>query len=103
MSKEEFNDVVNFAQEERDLMRERAYVVMKQGVKIRDPDRFDLRGELICGRNVDIDINVGRPIQRIHHENIFSSFVLRDNDRMFHFFGGDSTYCSRFLHDVNKG
>ena len=39
-------------------MRERAYAVMKQGVKIRDPDRFDLRGELICGRNVEIDINV---------------------------------------------
>ena len=58
MSQEEINDVVNLAQKERDLMRERACVLMKQGVKIRDPDRFELRGELICGRNVEIDINV---------------------------------------------
>ena len=47
MSQEEINHVVRLAKEERDLMRERAYAVMKQGVKIRDPDRFDLRGELI--------------------------------------------------------
>ena len=58
MSQEEINDVVSLAQDERDLQREHAYAVMKQGVKIRDPDRFDLRGELICGRNVEIDINV---------------------------------------------
>ena len=58
MSQKEIKDVFSLAQKERDLMRERAYAVMKQGVKIRDLDRFDLRGELICGRNVDIDINV---------------------------------------------
>ena len=58
MSKEEINNLFSLAQEERDIMRKRAYVVMKQGVKIRDPDRFDLRGELICGRNVEIEINV---------------------------------------------
>ena len=58
MSQEEINDVISLAQKERDLMRERACAVMKQGVKIRDPDRFDLRGELICGMNVEIDINV---------------------------------------------
>ena len=58
MSKEDFKDVINFAQEERNLMRERAYSVMNQGVIIRDPDRFDLRGDLICGKNVEIDINV---------------------------------------------
>ena len=58
MPQEEFNEMVSLAQEERDLMRKRAYALMKQGVKIRDPDRFDLRGKLICGRNVEIDINV---------------------------------------------
>jgi len=58
MSQKEIKDVVSIAQKERDLMRERAYAVMKQGVKISDPDRFDLRGKLICGRNVDIDIDV---------------------------------------------
>ena len=58
MPQEEINNIVLLAQEERDLMREHAYAAMKQGVKIRDPDRFDLRGELICGMNVEIDINV---------------------------------------------
>ena len=58
MPQEEINNIVLLAQEERELMCERAYAAMKQGVKIRDPDRFDLRGELICGRNVEIDINV---------------------------------------------
>ena len=58
MPQEEFNEMVSLAQEERDLMRERAYALMKQGVKIHDPERFDLRGKLICGRNVEIDTNV---------------------------------------------
>ena len=58
MSKEKINNLFRLAQEERDLMRDRAYAAMEKGVKIRDPDRFDLRGELICGRNVEIDINV---------------------------------------------
>ena len=32
--------------------------LMAQGVSLRDPARFDLRGELQVGRDVDIDINV---------------------------------------------
>jgi len=28
------------------------------GLKLVDPKRFDLRGELICGKNVNLDINV---------------------------------------------
>ena len=31
---------------------------MQQGVTLRDPARFDLRGELKCGRDVVIDVNV---------------------------------------------
>jgi len=31
---------------------------VKNGVKILDPDRIDIRGELECGSNVEIDINV---------------------------------------------
>ena len=58
MLQEEIKVMIDLVQEERDLMRARAYEVMKQGVKIRDPDRFDLRGELICGKEVEIDINV---------------------------------------------
>jgi len=58
MTQEKIKDLVSLAQEDRDLMRERAFEVMKQGVKISDPNRFDIRGELICGCNVEIDINV---------------------------------------------
>ena len=58
MSKELIKDTVSRSQGERILMRDRAYEIMNQGVKIRDPYRFDLRGELICGVNVEIDINV---------------------------------------------
>jgi len=58
MSKEGIKDILCLIQEEREQMRERTYSIMKQGVKIRDPERFDLRGELICGMNVEIDICV---------------------------------------------
>ena len=58
MSKFDEIDNLHLIQNERDLMRKRAYSIIKQGVKIRDPDRFDLRGELICGVNVEIDICV---------------------------------------------
>lgn len=38
----------------------RLYVdnLLKDGVFIADPERIDIRGELICGKNVTIDINV---------------------------------------------
>ncbi|MEL0083644.1 MAG: DapH/DapD/GlmU-related protein, partial [Gammaproteobacteria bacterium] len=32
--------------------------LMQQGVTLRDPDRFDLRGDLAVGSDVEIDINV---------------------------------------------
>ena len=32
--------------------------LISKGVKIIDPERTDIRGELICGKNVTIDINV---------------------------------------------
>ena len=32
--------------------------LLEAGVTIIDPDRFDLRGELICGQDVEIDVNV---------------------------------------------
>ena len=30
--------------------------LMEQGVRIADPARFDVRGELLCGQDVDIDV-----------------------------------------------
>jgi bifunctional UDP-N-acetylglucosamine pyrophosphorylase / glucosamine-1-phosphate N-acetyltransferase len=45
-------------QNERQILREKATLAMCQGVHIIDPDRIDIRGELICANNVEIDINV---------------------------------------------
>jgi bifunctional UDP-N-acetylglucosamine pyrophosphorylase/glucosamine-1-phosphate N-acetyltransferase len=30
---------------------------MEQGVRLADPARIDVRGELVCGRDVFIDVN----------------------------------------------
>ena len=40
------------------IMRKYAEKLISEGVKIIDLDRIDIRGELICGKNVTIDINV---------------------------------------------
>lgn len=43
---------------DRMYQKEQAKYLLSIGVIIYDPDRFDLRGTLICGRDVHIDINV---------------------------------------------
>lgn len=30
---------------------------MAQGVRLADPARLDVRGELVCGQDVEIDVN----------------------------------------------
>jgi bifunctional UDP-N-acetylglucosamine pyrophosphorylase/glucosamine-1-phosphate N-acetyltransferase len=40
------------------MMKNKINELIKNGVKILDPDRLDIRGELDCGLNVEIDINV---------------------------------------------
>lgn len=52
------NDRLQLAALERHYQRECAEKLLKQGVLIIDPARFDLRGELIAGKDVTIDINV---------------------------------------------
>lgn len=52
------NDRVQLAELERHYQRREAHRLMMQGVTLRDPARFDLRGALSCGRDVVIDINV---------------------------------------------
>lgn len=52
------NDRLQLAQLERTWQRHQAQELMKQGVHIIDPARFDLRGELKVGKDVQIDINV---------------------------------------------
>lgn len=43
---------------ERAYQLQKAEQLLLSGVMLRDPARFDLRGELICGQDIDIDINV---------------------------------------------
>ncbi len=51
------NNKVQLAQLERDYQRRMADRLLEAGVTLADPSRFDLRGELTCGRDVEIDIN----------------------------------------------
>ena len=56
----ELQGINNFAQlaaAERYWQRRRAHQLMLAGVHLPDPERIDIRGELITGRNVHIDVN----------------------------------------------
>jgi bifunctional UDP-N-acetylglucosamine pyrophosphorylase / glucosamine-1-phosphate N-acetyltransferase len=48
----------SIAELERRLLLERAVLAMRQGVRIRDPNTVYIRGELACGANVEIEVNV---------------------------------------------
>ncbi|MBI3545787.1 MAG: bifunctional UDP-N-acetylglucosamine diphosphorylase/glucosamine-1-phosphate N-acetyltransferase GlmU [Gammaproteobacteria bacterium] len=52
------NSKQELAQLERIHQQQQAQQLMSQGVTLRDPARFDVRGELTCGRDVVIDVNV---------------------------------------------
>ena len=52
------NSKPELAQLERMHQKQLAEKLMQQGVTLRDPARLDVRGELICGRDVVIDVNV---------------------------------------------
>jgi bifunctional UDP-N-acetylglucosamine pyrophosphorylase / glucosamine-1-phosphate N-acetyltransferase len=52
------NDKVQLAQLEAALRAERATQLMLDGVTLADPMRIDVRGEVIAGRDVFIDVNV---------------------------------------------
>ena len=51
------NSPLQLAQLERLYQRERAEALMENGVRLADPARFDVRGELTCGEDVEIDVN----------------------------------------------
>ncbi len=52
------NSREELAHVERVHQQQQAEALMRAGVTLRDPARFDLRGELSCGRDVVIDVNV---------------------------------------------
>ena len=51
------NSPVQLADLERRLQRMQADTLMEAGVRLADPARFDQRGTLTCGQDVEIDIN----------------------------------------------
>ncbi len=50
------NSPVQLQELERAYQKRAAYRLMEQGVRIADAARFDLRGELVCGQDVSIDV-----------------------------------------------
>jgi bifunctional UDP-N-acetylglucosamine pyrophosphorylase/glucosamine-1-phosphate N-acetyltransferase len=51
------NSKNQLARLERIHQRNIAEALMEQGVTLADPDRIDVRGELVCGKDVFIDVN----------------------------------------------
>jgi bifunctional UDP-N-acetylglucosamine pyrophosphorylase/glucosamine-1-phosphate N-acetyltransferase len=51
------NSKVQLAALERIHQRNLAQQLLEQGVTLADPSRLDVRGELVCGRDVFIDVN----------------------------------------------
>ncbi|MBK7677540.1 bifunctional UDP-N-acetylglucosamine diphosphorylase/glucosamine-1-phosphate N-acetyltransferase GlmU [Accumulibacter sp.] len=51
------NSKVQLAELERVAQRRTADRLLEQGVRLADPARIDVRGELVCGRDVFIDVN----------------------------------------------
>ncbi len=52
------NDKTQLAQLEKHLQMTKNSKLLEQGVTLRDPARVDVRGELNCGQDVEIDVNV---------------------------------------------
>ncbi|HLL11588.1 MAG TPA: bifunctional UDP-N-acetylglucosamine diphosphorylase/glucosamine-1-phosphate N-acetyltransferase GlmU [Rubrivivax sp.] len=51
------NSPVQLAELERRFQRQQAETLMEAGVRLADPARLDVRGELQCGSDVEIDVN----------------------------------------------
>jgi bifunctional UDP-N-acetylglucosamine pyrophosphorylase/glucosamine-1-phosphate N-acetyltransferase len=51
------NSPQQLAELERVFQFDRARKLMEQGVRLADPARLDVRGELVCGTDVEIDVN----------------------------------------------
>jgi len=51
------NSPQQLAELERAHQQRHAQALMVQGVRLADPARLDVRGELVCGQDVEIDVN----------------------------------------------
>lgn len=52
------NDKTQLAEAEKHKRKQAADRLLQDGVTLADPERIDVRGELICGKDVFIDVNV---------------------------------------------
>ena len=74
------NDKLQLAEAEAAHRRERAAELMRAGVTVVDPARIDIRGEVSCGRDVVLDVNVileGK-VRLGNRVKIGANSVLRD-------------------------
>lgn len=51
------NSKIDLAQIEREYQKRIAHTLLQKGVTLKDPARIDVRGNLTCGRDVEIDVN----------------------------------------------
>ena len=51
------NSPVQLAELERAFQKKMAHTLMEQGVRLADPARLDVRGDLLCAHDVSIDVN----------------------------------------------
>ena len=74
------NDRIQLAELERHYQLLRAQELMRQGVTLADPARFDLRGDLETGEDVFIDVNVviEGEVSIGNHASIGPNCVIRD-------------------------
>ncbi len=74
------NDREQLARLERHYQRTQAQALMREGVSLRDPERLDIRGSLLAGRDVEIDVNViveGR-VRLGDRVRVGANVILRD-------------------------
>jgi len=58
MDNNTITEAQKIAQIEREVQLKKAYKLISAGVLVRDPQRLDVRGSLVCGKGVEIDVNV---------------------------------------------
>lgn len=83
------NDRQQLAQLERVYQLRAAHALMAQGVSLRDPGRFDVRGQVTVGRDIVIDVNVileGQVVieDQVHIEShcVLRNVLLRQGARV---------------------
>jgi bifunctional UDP-N-acetylglucosamine pyrophosphorylase/glucosamine-1-phosphate N-acetyltransferase len=76
------NDKVQLAEVEAAHRRAKAHELMRAGVTVIDPARIDIRGDVQCGRDVELDINVilGGKVKLGDRVKVGPGCVLRDCD-----------------------